>query len=95
MNKEELRPCIVTIATYPQGRIKGNAIIEQKTETHKGYFHTWAVEAYVTNGFLSGTTAGQMSTLYGIVEYEDGTIHRLAPECIRFTDREVETSHEP
>lgn len=95
MNKDELRPCIVTIAAYPQSRANGNAIIEQRIETHKGYFHTWEVEAYVTNGYLSGTTAGKMSALYGIVEYEDGAIHRLAPEYIRFTDREVELSHEP
>lgn len=64
--------------------------VELEEETHKGYFHTWANEAYVTNGYLAGTTAGQISTLYGVVEYEDGTIHRVPPECINFTDRKEE-----
>ena len=26
---------------------------------------------------------------YGVVEYEDGTIHKVDPECIAFTDNHV------
>lgn len=91
MNRQELRPCIVKIGeeTVTTRTIHGehNTKVIKEAETHKGYFHTWGSEAYITNGFLAGTTAGQMSTLYGVVEYEDGTVHRVPPECISFTDR--------
>lgn len=89
--KEELRPCIVKIA---EEAITTRAIHGEKhtkvikeAETHNGYFHTWGTESYVTNGFLAGTTSGQVSALYGIVEYEDGTVHKVDPKCITFTDR--------
>lgn len=88
MNRDELRPCIVKMLKYPNRKIKQCIKIEPEEETYKGYFHTWANEAYVTNGYLTGTTAGQISSMYGIVEYEDGTVHRVPPECIEFTDRE-------
>lgn len=99
MDKKELRSCIVNIAEVTEKyRVAGNSVIQtrivNKAETYKGYFHTWAHESYVTNGFIAGTTAGQISTLYGIVEYEDGTIHKVPPECIAFTDRKIEPCHE-
>lgn len=93
MGKDELRPCIVKMLKYPNRKINQCSKIEPEEETHKGYFHTWGTEAYVTNGFLAGTTAGQMSTIYGVVEYEDGSVHRMPPECITFIDR-TETYHE-
>lgn len=91
--RENLRPCIVNIPEVTE-RYRTTKIAEFQTrvikeaETHKGYFHTWAYESYVTNGFMVGTTAGQVSTLYGVVEYEDGTIHKVNPKCITFTDRD-------
>lgn len=91
--KENLRPCIVNIAEVTE-RYRTNRSLEFQTrivreaETHKGYFHTWGSEAYVTNGYLAGTTAGQVSTLYGVVEYEDGSIHLVRPQEITFTDRD-------
>jgi hypothetical protein len=36
-----------------------------------------------------GHSAGQVSALYGIIEYEDGTVHYHSPEEIRFTDRKA------
>ena len=88
---ENLRPCRIEIGeeTIETRSIHGerHTKVIREAETHRGYFHTWESEAYVTNGYLVGTTAGQMSTLYGVVEYEDGTIHKVAPECITFTDR--------
>lgn len=92
--KENLRPCIVNIAEITEKyRTAGNSVIQtrvvREAETHKGYFHAWAHESYVTNGYLAGTTAGQVSTLYGVVEYEDGTIHKVDPKCIAFTDNHV------
>ena len=95
MDKKELRPCIVKILKYPHTKRNQCSKSEPEEEIHKGYCHTWGSEAYVTNGFLAGTTAGQISTLYGVVEYEDGSVHRVLPECITFTDREVKPYHEP
>lgn len=91
--KEDLRPCIVNIPEVTERyRTAGNSVIQTRivseAETNKGYFHTWAHESYVTNGLMIGTTAGQVSTLYGVVEYEDGTIHKVDPKCITFTDRD-------
>lgn len=92
IQKEELRPCIVRIGEISQtvrtmqGERKTEVIKE--AEIHKGYFHTWGNEQYVMNGYLVGTVAGQFSSLYGVVEFEDGTVHKVEPECITFTDRD-------
>ena len=75
MKRNELRLCIVKIGE----------------ETHKGYFHTWGIESYVTSGYLVGTVAGQVSNLYGVIEYEDGSIHKIDPVCITFTDGNIDT----
>lgn len=92
IQKEELRPCIVKIeeVTDSLKRIDGKRItnIIKEAELHKGYFHTWGSNQYVTNGYIVGTVAGQISYLYGVVEYEDGSIHKVDPECITFTDRQ-------
>ena len=60
--------------------------IDPEEEIHNGYFHIWGSESYVVNAYLIGETSGQISTLYGVVEYEDGTVHRVPPECITFTE---------
>lgn len=91
--EKDLRPCIVNIPEITEKyRTAGNSVIQtrvvREAETHKGYFHTWGSEAYAANGLVAGTTAGQVPTLYGVVEYEDGTIHKVDPECITFTDRQ-------
>lgn len=91
--EKDLRPCIVNIPEVTERyRTAKSAEFQtrviKEAETHKGYFHTWGSEAYVTNGYLAGTTAGQVSTLYGVVEYEDGTVHKVDPECITFTKRQ-------
>ena len=92
MTERELRPCIVKIEKQQNRNSRQCRIVE--TETHKGYFHKWDNEAYVVNGYLAGTTAGQMSTMYGIVEYEDGTVHRVLPECISFVDNDINENKE-
>lgn len=94
IQKDKLRPCMVKIGEvtelYRNMYGEHRTDIIKKAETHKGYFHTWGNEAYVTNGYLAGTTAGQVSTLYGLVEYEDGTMHKVDPEYIIFADRNCE-----
>lgn len=84
---ENLRPCIVRIKKDKnQGR---NHIREIEIEEHKGYFHKWS-DVFWTIGeshLVGGYSAGQMSQTFGIVEYEDGTVHQHYPYEIQFTDR--------
>lgn len=82
MDKSNLRSCTVRILKNPFKRLA------TEEEIHNGYFHTWGVESYTTSGHMVGTVSGQISSTFGIVEYEDGTVHRVAPECIKFNDRE-------
>ena len=84
MNKNELRPCIVKMLKDPKRNQCSK--IDPEEEIHNGYFHIWGSESYVVNAYLIGETSGQISTLYGVVEYEDGTVHRVPPECITFTE---------
>ena len=88
MDKKELRPCIVKILKYPNRKRNQCGKLEPEEEIHEGYFHTWGSEAYVVNACLIGETSGQMSTLYGVVEYGDGSVHKIPPECITFSDRD-------
>lgn len=67
---------------------KPETVIIKQAETYKGYFHTWENDAYVSNAYLIGMSAGQFSSLYGVVEFEDGTIHKVDPESITFIDRD-------
>ncbi len=57
-------------------------------ETYKGFLYTWENDAYVSNAYLIGMSAGPFSSLYGVVEFEDGTIHKVDPESITFIDRD-------
>ena len=86
MDKQELRPCIVKMLKDPHKTRNQCSKSEPEEEIHEGYFHTWGSESYVVNAYLIGETSGQISTLYGVVEYEDGTVHRVPPECITFTE---------
>lgn len=95
MQNEQLRPCMVKVSeiieTYQSHPDREKKIrVAKEAETKKGYFHTWGVEAYTTNGYLVGTVPGQVSMLYGLVEYEDGTLHKIDPERVIFTDRDCE-----
>lgn len=54
-----------------------------------GYFHCWEHYATVVDEspMIGGHPAGQISGLYGIVEFED-RVERVAPQLIRFCDEE-------
>lgn len=90
--QKELRPCIVKVGEITKRKCSINGVsktnVIKEAETHKGYFHTWGSEQYVTNGCLVGTVAEQVSSFYGVVEYEDGSVHKVDPESIIFTDRQ-------
>ena len=83
--EKELRPCTVKIGeetkTVRYANSEPIAKIVKEGETHKGYFHKWIDE---------GASIGCESVMksYGIVEYDDGTVHKVDPECITFSDRD-------
>ena len=66
-----LRPCIV-----------------QSSENIKALFHCWNHRSQlIGESFLrGGHPAGQISSTFAIVEYENGTIHEVEPTQIRFVD---------
>lgn len=85
----EYRPCIVklweeTFDTY------GNKIIlhAREGETCKALFHCWnhRSELYDASPMIGGHPGGQVSGTFAIVEYEDGTVHEVEPQNIRFVD---------
>lgn len=91
MPEKSLRPCIVKDnkvvmeIRYVNDKLKKELV---EYETYKGLFHTWGIDAYVTEAYLIGMSGGQFSSLYGVVEFEDGTIHKVDPESITFIDRD-------
>lgn len=86
MDRQELRPCIVKIGeeTETIQFINERPItkVVKNGEKHKCYFHKWIEES------LSCGECSKITT-YGLVEYEDGTMHKVEPECITFTDKHV------
>jgi len=54
----------------------------------RALFHTWEQFANVVPpGMAIGSApGGQVATMFGIVEYEDGTVDEVQPKMIRFVD---------
>ena len=92
LQEKSLRPCIVKDngivkeTRCANGKLKKEKLVEY--ETYKGLFHTWGIDACVNNAYLIGMSGGQFSSLYGVVEFEDGTVHKVDPESIVFIDRD-------
>ena len=84
--ENRLRPCVVTIPEiknlekYLNGRSK--IVVVREKEKHNALFHCWR-ENFCS---VSSTVYKEMPDLYGIVEYEDGTVHRINAEWIQFVD---------
>lgn len=87
MQKNNLRSCIVKMVSVTNHRVSGNCKVENKVEERKGFFHCWCHDAFIANSYIIGESLGQITSTYGLVEYEDGTIHKVLPECIKFIDR--------
>lgn len=90
--KEDLRPCIVKIGEETetiQSLISEpiTQIIKEGQE-HNGFFHMWYKEERTDESVETLLNNGVKTSLFGIVEYEDGSVHRVEPECINFTDRD-------
>ena len=89
-----LRPCIVHIPEKRKNyRKKGDnlnvydKVIEPEKDI-KALFHCWSYRSELVgeSPCYGGHPAGQISSTFAIVEYEDGTIHEVEPTQIRFVD---------
>lgn len=66
---------------------KSIKIIEEEQDI-KALFHCWdhRSELCGTSPLMGGHPGGQVSGMFAIVEYEDGTVHEVEPQNIRFVD---------
>lgn len=87
-----LRPCIVHIPAVRNGfrfrkdKIKNNVVRKEKNV--KALFHCWNHRSELVDAspMIGGHPGGQVSGIFAIVEYEDGTVHEVEPAHIRFVD---------
>ena len=72
----ELRPCLI--------------INEEKEK--KALFHMWEQSSMIIepSPFVGGHGGGVNSAVFGIVELEDGSVRRVAPYQIQFTDNKIQ-----
>lgn len=84
------RPCIVHIPEVSEklrnmsGKVTTKVLKE--SEEHKALFHFWGYHSEI-GGHPGG--GGRVSETFGIVEYEDGTVHEIEPQNIRFVDNAI------
>lgn len=89
--KYELRPCIVHIPEkreYFRENRERKYRIKKTAENIKALFHCWNHRSELVGGssMTGGHPGGQVSGTFAIVEYEDGTVHEVEPQNIRFVD---------
>ena len=88
----ELRPCIVHVPALTETfcNMSGKRTTKEirSKEEHKGLFHFWGFRSklYDASPMIGGHPGGQVSETFAIVEYEDGTIHKVEPTQIQFVD---------
>lgn len=98
--ERELRPCMVKIpkrvkkhTVKPASTITGEMTLytEEPECEIKALFHCWnfCSELYDASPMIGGHPGGQAFDTFAIVEYEDGTIHKVEPTCIRFVDNAI------
>ena len=92
-----LRPCIVRIPantttkrvkTENPGVYKHEVVEIEPERAAKVLLHCWDYrsELYDASPMIGGHLGGQVSGTFAIVEYEDGTVHVVEPQNIRFVD---------
>lgn len=90
--EKELRPCIVHIPSETRVLRKNKEGRFQETKSEgqdlKALFHCWdhRSELYGASPMIGSHPGGQVSGTFAIVEYEDGTVHEVKPQNIRFVD---------
>lgn len=87
----DYRPCIVHIPAVTRNRRQDLSVYREVVEPEKdvkALFHCWSHRSEVVGeSYLrGGHSAGQVSSTFAIVEFEDGTVHEVEPWNIRFAD---------
>lgn len=80
-----LRPCIVTIKRTER-ELSGK--LHEDTYKFKALFQCWGYRSELCDAspMIGGHPGGQVSGTFAMVEYEDGTVHEVEPQNIRFVD---------
>lgn len=87
----DYRPCIVHIPAVTRNRRQDLNVYREVVEPEKyirELFHCWSRRSEIVGeSYLrGGHSAGQVSSTFAIVEYEDGTVHEVEPWSIQFVD---------
>lgn len=66
-------------------------IVKQNGEEKKALFHMWNnfAKPVAADVYAGGCPEGQISIVFGIVEYEDGSVDEVCPAQIRFVDNKI------
>ena len=66
-------------------------IVKQNGEEKKALFHMWNnfAKPVAADVYAGGCPEGQISIVFGIVEYEDGSVDEGRPAQIRFVDNKI------
>ena len=88
--ESEYRKCVVYIpaeVNIARSARDGCSLVRtvyKEAEKHKALFHCFAYEK--ANYRIYGNEGSQITSTYAIVEYEDGTIHKVEPWNIQFVE---------
>ena len=63
----------------------------------KALFHRWVVDVEAIGGglYFDGPPPGQHWRVYGLVEYEDGSVGEVYPDSIKFLDSKFDCYYWP
>lgn len=66
-------------------------IVKQNGEEKKALFHMWNnfAKPVAADVYAGGCPEGQISIVFGILEYEDGSVDEVRPAQIRFVDNKI------
>lgn len=66
-------------------------IVKQNGEEKNALFHMWNnfAKPVAADVYAGGCPEGQISIVFGIVEYEDGSVDEVRPAQIRFVDNKI------
>ncbi len=64
-------------------------LVHMQKENVHALFHMFCMEAYPIepSPLVGGTPGGQVCTTFALVEFDDGTVHRVGPTQIQFIDK--------
>jgi hypothetical protein len=61
-----------------------------KVDGAPALFHRWAEDDEVLLTANAKEIVDVIRQTYALVEYQDGTVHMVAPELVQFTDKETQ-----